>query len=468
METNTIRRLLEYYFKAPDFALHIERAFSEFFNDNSSMKINDDLGGIDESVMFNEWLVFDFKLDNDKTLLQDFYECNPENLTSKALKIYKDLQKNTYSFFEIIKINIGKGLELLDLYAGKKYYVREKSLTYQVKKGLLFFGRIGRVGRHFELVGSHPITYGNFIELGQNARDFFKDIKEKLNPKLLKDVVLEKDVNQPYKKFSLYQAKKELKSILAHYKLKDFVSINLVLKWINNIKWKKHDIIPVNILTMLIGLSDNFMIDETDKALEIINFIYNNTLQKKLKNKTPAELFQKRQFQNKDPEFVFNSRKIDYGKSHKLQEKARKLMAKGKHEQAEKKFKECFEEFHKQRTTSSQIYRVFANYAMSNLYSGKKELGLKFLKIALELNPNYDFALMAMNYYKKGHYDDIIFMANLKCSVKTILSQDPAYIYYQYLKQFKINFKTKKLTKSKITKFKETNMLKNFHNLLNY
>lgn len=170
---------------------------------------------------------------------------------------------------------------------------------------------------------------------------------------------------------------------------------------------------------------------------------------------------------------IFNSIEINHNKWQNFQKQARQLMMKGKFKKAETKFKKCFEELYKQRTTSSQIYRIFANYAMNNLYFGNKELGLKFLKIALELNPNYDFALTALNDYKKGRYDDIMVMSNLKRAIlqwqkskrgrlplfKTILAKDPAYIYYQYLKQFKINFKTQKLTKSKITRIKPKNVI---------
>jgi len=119
----------------------------------------------------------------------------------------------------------------------------------------------------------------------------------------------------------------------------------------------------------------------------------------------------------------------------------------------------CFNMLLKERATAPEIYRIFANLAIMNFNDGNEYEGIRLLEIALELNPNYGFGIDAMKKYEDGLYNNDIIAGRLynilkrknKAANEKKFKNNPANLYYQYLKRFKINFKTNTLTKSTIT-----------------
>jgi hypothetical protein len=175
---------LEYYLETPAFRDEILGALRQFFNrpnllpaDRLEMKDRDE-------ERFNEWLVFDFRLKNKKTLLQDFCERNPFKLSDVELQAYYDLQENEYGLFEILKLEPGKGLKVKNLKTGKGYEVKEFMGTFQAEVGELLIARVGKIEGRFEFVG------GDCYKLPVESKDFYiaKLVsKRELNPKVVRN-----------------------------------------------------------------------------------------------------------------------------------------------------------------------------------------------------------------------------------------------------------------------------------------
>ena len=185
MEERIIQRLLEYYFETPAFRDEMFKALRQFFNrpnllPGDRLKMEDR----DEEI-FNDWLVYDFRLKNKKTLLEDFCQRNPCRLSDIELQAYYNLQQNEYGLFEILKDKSGKGLKVKNLKTGKKYEVKEFMGTFQAEVGELLIARVGKVGDHLEFVGADcyklPVESKSFY-LGKLGS------KRKLNPKVVRDV----------------------------------------------------------------------------------------------------------------------------------------------------------------------------------------------------------------------------------------------------------------------------------------
>jgi len=184
MEERIIQRLLEYYFETPAFRDEMFKALRQFFNrpnllPGDRLKMEDR----DEEI-FNDWLVYDFRLKNKKTLLEDFCQRNPCRLSDIELQAYYNLQQNEYGLFEILKDKSGKGLKVKNLKTGKKYEVKEFMGTFQAEVGELLIARVGKVGDHLEFVGADcyklPVESKSFY-LGKLGS------KRKLNPKVVRD-----------------------------------------------------------------------------------------------------------------------------------------------------------------------------------------------------------------------------------------------------------------------------------------
>ncbi len=149
-----IRNVHEHYFGSPQFRGEVARAFREFFGDADSGK-DGALAPPDWAAsLFNEWFLFDFVLWNGRTPLEDFIARNPLSLPKEALGLYRALQESRTGLFEVKAIALGESLALKELRTGTRFRVREFSATFTLRKGDLFFGRVGKVGDRWELVGS--------------------------------------------------------------------------------------------------------------------------------------------------------------------------------------------------------------------------------------------------------------------------------------------------------------------------
>ncbi len=181
MEKGTVSKVLEYYFGNEKFIDEINRAKGEFFDFEDGSAISN----IDDSVIpyFNEWIAFDFKLKNGKSLIEDFYDKNPYNLSIDKLQVYKELTKNEYGLFEVIKVDVGKGVEVLNLVNGNKYYISEKLGSYQMFPGCNIFVRISKIGSKYEFVGCDSIMFD--IRIGKGMKKSLLEMKDNFN---LKDV----------------------------------------------------------------------------------------------------------------------------------------------------------------------------------------------------------------------------------------------------------------------------------------
>jgi len=174
---NSISRVIEYYLSNKKFADDALKAFNEFFGEQKLKP------SLEEGAMakFTEWFIYDFKLSNGKTPIEDYYEHNPYNISIINLQLYKELQDNVYSLFEIKKIDIGKGMNLLNIRNNKSYYVNEYAATLEAKEGLLLFGRLCFVNGHYELIGSDAYTFS--AEMKDDLVKAFKGARLKITPK---------------------------------------------------------------------------------------------------------------------------------------------------------------------------------------------------------------------------------------------------------------------------------------------
>lgn len=460
MKPGAIRKIFNYYYHNPAYQSQLEKALRDFFNIGSKTAFF----AADEAAKpyFNEWLTYDFKLANGKTLLEDFYERNPYNLSPIERQAYKDLMTNEYGAFEVLKVEQGQGLELLSLQTAKKYYVNEFRATFQLKPGAVIFNRVAKTGDHYELVGADSIVFD--VQLEQGAKDYLLASKDKLTPRdAFRLIASPPGKTQPRpetKKLTKGQIKKELDLILAKIDLNNYVSAASIEKWISRLDYEKEELPANTAVSMLFGLLKEHENQETiNRLVGLIGQLANLTPQKALNGKSPHELAS---VKGHEPKFKMNVTTLNTGNCIQHYEKAMAAMKKRDSKKALKEYETCFSALLKERTTLPEVYRLFANTALMNFSEGNEYEGLKLLALALELNPNYDFGLNVRKKYEQGLYDNDLMAGRLKNLANIFrrrkersdakrFQNNPANLYYQYLKKFKINFKTDTLTKSTIT-----------------
>ena len=435
MEKGTIQKMLDYYFTKPQFREEILRAMREFFNrpdlaPGGKLELKEeDEGG------FNEWFIFDFKLSNGRSPLEDFYENNPCNLKMDKLQAYKDLRDSHYGFYRVLNVKKGKGLTLENLQTGKIYEVKEYAATFELEEEKVFIGRVGKVGEHYEIVGSNPTLFP--FKVAPSAKEMFRKWKDGLNPKIVRDVFLSKRGSsdlKPEDKFpTLKGAEDNFKEILEKYELNKFINTELIKEWIYN--HTGVEAIPTK-LNIILGLLYPDM-ENYGKAIQEItenfNYFYNLCPQKELGDISPSAKKRERDEKGKMPNLRISYQQFpgDWGKNY---HKALEYMKEAKFKAALKEFNKVFSCLLKNKTTYPEIYRLYANKGVCHFALGQIDIGEFMLKISVELNSLYDFAKQQLAKYKE------IKNRFRKTEKKDLITEDIGYKYYQFLKKFEINF----------------------------
>ncbi len=136
------------------------------------------------SSLFNEWLIFDYRLSSDVTIATWYYLKNPDHMPDALLHELRDIiQTQTYDLFEVENIHPGEWVDVWGLSSGKKYHVLERTFSRELqgRKGC-FFNRVARVHGDYYFIGSNPFLFP--ITHTDRSRAFFGNSKNKpLSPK---------------------------------------------------------------------------------------------------------------------------------------------------------------------------------------------------------------------------------------------------------------------------------------------
>jgi len=434
MQPGTIKRIQEYYFANPDYIKEVLRALKTFFGEdmpaieNGEIKFQSEA----ENSLFNEWFIYDFKLNNGKTPLENFYEQNPFNLPDDELQIYKDLQENIYSYFKVIKKILGTGLILKDIMTGKIYEVKEYSLTFQVYGGESFPTRIGKVGDHYEIVGGN--IYVMPFKLSPGLENSLKKSKIEWNPKKIwEDYIRIKGPRQSLEDYpSPAQAEAELNTALKKYGLDKFVSTSLIKDWIYNGLCDLYELLLI-ILSLLNPEHPGYF-DALEEITEKLNTFRNLCPQKKLGNKSPYDRMKEDQAKGVLPNFRLKLKKLVFPEIHKKYRAFIECMNNKKdYKKSLKKINEIFNFMLENKITYPEIYRFYANKGICHIALGNFEKGIFFLETAVKLNPYYNFPQRQLQKIKDmGYYFEPF--------VDGYIERDPGYKYLQFITQFGINF----------------------------
>ncbi|MFH1129517.1 MAG: hypothetical protein V1686_02160 [Patescibacteria group bacterium] len=181
----SIAKVYKYYFTAPEFSEEVMCALREFYN-RPDLERGGSLGTTKQGeIFFNEWFLYDFVLNNGYTPIKNFIITNPFNLNELEMKLYKDLLDSEYGMFEVLDMERSKSLTIKDLQTNKKWLMNEYRATFDTEKGYVFFGRIGKVDDHYELIGADTFSTQDIDEVTKKS---FRKEKFKLTPKTINDI----------------------------------------------------------------------------------------------------------------------------------------------------------------------------------------------------------------------------------------------------------------------------------------
>lgn len=457
----TISKILDDFFsRLPIGDGEVQRALDEFFNGNrSAEEINEK-----QLAIINEWLVFDFRRAGGLTVLEDYCWRNDNQFSEKEKKIYFDLcSTHHYSAFEILRIYRGKGMDIRDVRTGQDFFVQEDLLTRNVEKGNIFLNRVAQVGDHWELVGADPVVLP-IAKSTKRWQEITFGGTGPITPRVAFSFLtgIDNGADLQSRTIDSQTARENFSKALEKVDLSRHINADTVADW-----WREKNMKLLDVITIMQYLALDHALDDSFNELIEASFDFHNTLlNEKLGGKTPQEKILK----NPDyrPRFHSDVRKIGDDCWYPFLQEAHKAMNGNDFLEALKLWKKVFVAMRKNLVVRPDIFRFFANKAVCHFAGGQRLQGAMMLDIALELNPNYSFALNMKNRFDKGKYgQEADFFEGLagermvKKALKLFLEEDPAIKYYYFVKNLGINFATENKTTDKISIVGEKNPERN-------
>lgn len=249
------------------------------------------------SGLFNEWLVFDYKLKSSTTFLKDYFLKNPDNLSEELLDELKQIiETQCFDMLEIQSIKRGEWIKAYGLYSGKMYHIYEHTGSLTAPSRGTFWGRVAKVNNQYLLVGSDPAFFPTTATprlkkfyLENKPKQFSpKDVLPLLLPQKTKESGVDKKQMTP-KQLENKRKSLEKRFVLLQERGKFVTSFQKVCEFIYNENYKTNF---ADFFADLIksGLPEKVVFSNP----ELFNDMWNYFPHKKLHGKSPYEMFKKR------------------------------------------------------------------------------------------------------------------------------------------------------------------------------
>lgn len=270
----------------------MRKAVEEFFGKTATDPHMENIESV--SGLFNEWLIFDFKMPSRTTFIVDYYFKNPDSLPKELLEeLQQIIETQHFEMLELQSVKRGEWLKVYGLHSGKNYTVYEHSGSLKALEKGTFWGRIAKVHDKYILVGSNPIYFPTtatprlkkfYLE---NKPDHFspKDVLSLVLPQESKPSAFEK------KQMTPYELEKKKESLKEHFeKIQKDNSLSVSFKDIVSFVYNEH--YKTNFADFFTDLVKLGVPEKTvfSKA-DFFNDIWNFFPHKSLNGKSPNEMY---------------------------------------------------------------------------------------------------------------------------------------------------------------------------------
>lgn len=245
--------------------------------------------------LFGEWLVFDYKPKKEKTLINQYFLKNPDNLNDFKMSELEQIIK-TQSVHLLQTYSQGKPpyVFMQSIFTGKKFKIYDKKLSKSPNqdKGS-FLGRIACVNGVNYLVGADPLVF----PIRHTERSIKMFAKAKMSTPTLRETLVQfskpgklgnkKKINVKKLDIKAEQKKLEKKYQKAAKKFKSKVSFQEIVDFVYNEDYGDNIADYITDLIKL-GVPDEMCL----KHIEMLYQIWNYFPHKKTGGKSPTQMSQ--------------------------------------------------------------------------------------------------------------------------------------------------------------------------------
>ncbi len=120
----------------------IDKAYEYFWDEESPDEFLKNTSLALGFINFEDWLIFDYKTNEQKETFLDLYVKDNKGLKDKELDIIGKVKGSVLSLYEVLSVSKDKRVLIKDLLMGGEFSLRDKALTRGLKKGDIFAARL--------------------------------------------------------------------------------------------------------------------------------------------------------------------------------------------------------------------------------------------------------------------------------------------------------------------------------------
>lgn len=413
------------------------------------------------SGLLAEWMLYDMRFSSDRTALQELVHRHSDDIDPEERRDIDAMVAAKFRLYEVIAIKRGRGLRLRPVDGGEAVEVRERALTYQVSKGVIAPARLFQ-----ESDGTCTILGANSLQLTvDQARQLLAEHSDGLDPrKLLAWFSLRAETaaemlmarmppqnergDEP-----IEEIMGRMDDALEQAKVGGGIDAALIMEWCEELA-DGEESMPMH---AVMNMSDHEATpDQIRELVAATQALYNATPSERLGGMSPRV---RKAMSSSPPSYSSQLTKIGIGGVDEKVRMALKAM-KNDFSAACTLFEAVFAELLNGPRVIPDPWRHFANFGVCLAASGEWEAGEHMLALAIELNPNYPFALDMAAELEHRRTSQKLRRDRAHCA--EYVSRTFARNYADFLLWTGIDFSTEDLAKSKrITLGKVSDVWKN-------
>ncbi len=137
----------------------IDKAYEYFWDENYPEEFLDGTALEIGFINFEDWLVLDYKINDDKESFIDLYVKNNNSLKDEELDVIEKIKDSVLSLYEVLSVSKDERVLLKDLLNGGEFSLRGRSLTTGLRKGDIFATRLLNLDKKYVMSGCvYPYT----------------------------------------------------------------------------------------------------------------------------------------------------------------------------------------------------------------------------------------------------------------------------------------------------------------------
>jgi hypothetical protein len=413
--------MLDYYSRNDIFQQEYEDAFFQFFGEGKALEFLETRVSMTdmEETVFDEWFLFEFRLEDGYTPLEHCIAVNPLRLSEKELLVYRELKQGFFDMFEVLEVRAGEILSLRSLRKEKTFLVYDRSGSESLLKGDWITARIGKRNKtEYEIIGGAvlklPVAFGPGMQAAlrkEHPRLTLLDVRELFFSNT--DTNKKGDRSEKSKKaVSLEESERRLAKLLSENGMSGYIDVPRIRRLLE----ENGPIDSLAVTALLIGLvaDEKREVDSYAVSKKLTSSLsdFSNALPKRfLGGKSSAEAKNEALNRNESDCEVID--RFDINEWGEYYEKGLAAFKRNDKKGALKEYREAFASLLRHQTTYRAVFRLFANMGTALLADGNEYAGLWMLRKAQQLNPQYDFAKRQLKRYEEGEFDFMVKSATL-------------------------------------------------------